>query len=74
MFCVASVGTSISDGANGRRMNCEIERINLELCVYNLRLKPPKWQCQDAFFKVCENLWILTLLVLVTDVLPSDVS
>lgn len=37
MFCVASVGTSISDGANGRKMNCEIERSNLELlktCAY----------------------------------------
>lgn len=40
MFCrqccidlsyVASVGTSVSGGINGRRMDCEIERSNLEL-------------------------------------------
>lgn len=31
LSCVASVGTSVSGGVNGRRMDCEMERSNLEL-------------------------------------------
>lgn len=61
LSCVVAVGTSVSDGANGRRMDCEIERSNLQLLktsayiIYFLCLKPRKWYSQDAFFLLCGN-------------------
>lgn len=58
----------------------EIERSSLQLLntsayiMWFLCLKPPKWYSWDAFFSLCENLSVLTLLVLLTEVLPRDVS
>jgi len=30
-MCCVALGTSVSDGASGRRMDCEIERSNFKL-------------------------------------------